>query len=435
MIRIAVIGSERVVQRVIKKKNENTDFIPYIYKTPEEAPSLVNKIENDIQVLLFVGPIPYFLAEEEITKKGLPAIYIQTNEYNIALSLYYIHNILQKKTYSISIDISNQDYVFNVFQELQLNPETFFVREYADDYNTEQIYNYHYYLWKEKKVDFVLTSVEAIDVRLKQNGVNSLHMIKPDKNVQDAINQAVEMGKLRISKESQIAVGLISIENYNEIAAKSGDFVGQEISLKIHQLLIGFGKQIDASVLHLGKGQFVIYTTRGALAKVSNYYSELSISTEIKKLTGVTVCIGFGLGLSAKEAEQNAYIALHHAEKSNENKIYVVTDEKVVIGPLNNQNQQYSLRSMNQKILSISEKTAISVSNLSKISEFVKFRNFNSFSSNDLANYLELSKRSADRLLKKLLDNEIAEIIGEEQPYQKGRPRSIYKIDFHKIEG
>jgi GGDEF domain-containing protein len=428
IVRVAAFGSEQMIQRILEIKNTNIEIVPYMYETPEASPSLVKQVESNIQVLLFTGPIPFFFAQQEIKKIGLPAVYVPFDELNIALSLYYIRYVLQEKMNRISIDIPNANQVYNVFRELKINSDNLFVRQYAKDYNTDQIVAFHYDLWKKKKVEFVLTSVRAVYLRLQALGINSLRMIVPEKNIQDAMNDAMARGELAIRKGSQIAVGLVSIDNYNEVATKSGDFVSQEVTLQLHQILLRFGKQIDASILHLGKDQFIIYGTRGGLSQVTNQYSELHILSEIKKLMGITITVGFGFGFTAREAEQNANIALYHAKKSEGNKAYVVTDEKKVIGPLNDRAQQYFLRSVNQQILSIAEKTGISISNLSKIQDFLKLRKASGFSSGDLADYLQVSKRSAERLLKKLLDNKIAEIVGEEQPYQKGRPRSIYKI-------
>ncbi|MDD1368253.1 hypothetical protein PTB13_09285, partial [Bacillus sp. MHSD17] len=47
----------------------------------------------------------------------------------------------------------------------------------------------------------------------------------------------------------------------------------------------------------------------------------------------------------------------------------------------------------------------------------------------DLSEYLQVTRRSTERLLKKLVDYGYAHICGEEMPYQQGRPRAIYELN------
>jgi hypothetical protein len=430
MIRIAVIGSEQLIRHVLKTKKDDVELVPCIYKTPEEAPALVKEVKNNIHVLFFAGPIPYFLSQQEIQKSGLPSVYIPSDEYSIILSLYHIRYILQEETKSISIDISDQDYVYNVFDELDISKDSLFVKEYEGNYNLGSLVAFHYNLWKQGKVDFVLTSVEAVYVKLNELGVKSMHIIKPQKNISDALDRAIDQGKIRNSKKAQIVVGLVTIEDPSCSFHNAENELHHNPSMKAYQILKEFVKKINASVLQLEKNQFILYATRGAIEKITNGYSELPIAAEMEKRLEVSISFGFGFGLTTKEAQENANIALYHSRHSVQGKAYVVTDKKVVIGPLDSQPQQYALRSMDEDILSISKKTGISVSNVSKIVEFLNFRNFDHFSANDLSDYLHLSKRSAERMLKKLLDHHLAQIVGEEQPYQKGRPRSIYKVNF-----
>lgn len=55
-------------------------------------------------------------------------------------------------------------------------------------------------------------------------------------------------------------------------------------------------------------------------------------------------------------------------------------------------------------------------------------RRDNRFTAGDIAEYLQVSRRSAERLLKKLVDCKLVEVVGEEQPYRQGRPRSVYRL-------
>jgi predicted transcriptional regulator len=51
------------------------------------------------------------------------------------------------------------------------------------------------------------------------------------------------------------------------------------------------------------------------------------------------------------------------------------------------------------------------------------------FTSADLAEYLQLTRRSAERMIKKLHDHGYIKVVGEEMIYKQGRPRAIYQLN------
>nr|WP_255551463.1 HTH domain-containing protein [Sporosarcina sp. E16_8] len=62
--------------------------------------------------------------------------------------------------------------------------------------------------------------------------------------------------------------------------------------------------------------------------------------------------------------------------------------------------------------------------------QYSRVRQTKQFTANDLALYLDVSRRTAERTLKKLVDYKYATIIGEEMTYRQGRPRALYEFNF-----
>ena len=436
-VRIAVIGSKKMIERILKYKNKinNIQIIPYIYKKPEESLDIVKKV-NDCDVFFFTGPVPFYFAYNELKKRGLPAVHIPFDEYMISLSLYYVKNTLRQPSNRISIDIPRKEDVYSVFRELEIDTDNLFIKDYAEirdnkgNFNTDSIVEYHYNLTRKDKVDIVLTSIEAVHLKLLELGVKSYRMLIPEKNIEDTLQKAATKGELVISKSTQIACGIVSIDNFEHLMENKGITDIQEITSKLYEILLNFGQKINASIQKKDQSKFVIYGTRGALNYIINQKGELFVLSDIRNLLKISVSLGFGFGISAKEAEQHAEIALYHARNFGGNKAYIVNDEKEVIGPLGNESKSFQLRSENDQIFSIAKRTGISITTISKFVEFIKLRHYASFSTIEFADYLQVSRRTAERNLKKLLENNVIEITGEEQPYQTGRPRSIYKITF-----
>ena len=211
------------------------------------------------------------------------------------------------------------------------------------------------------------------------------------------------------------------------------DTMEQNTTIFLHQMMLNFAKQHDYSLRLIGMDQFILYGTRGSLDKFIEKENLEDFFCQVGKTHGISINIGFGLGYSARIAEGNARIALYHARKKAESKhsIYLVTENQEIINPLQGKDKIYSLKSEDDHILSIASATRMSVSTITKLVRFEALRRNTSFSTVDLEEYLGISRRSAERILKGLMDCNYAERVGEEQPHSKGRPRSVYRINFN----
>jgi predicted transcriptional regulator len=74
--------------------------------------------------------------------------------------------------------------------------------------------------------------------------------------------------------------------------------------------------------------------------------------------------------------------------------------------------------------------TKLSPLNISKLINFSHERQSAQFTSQNLSEYLQVTRRTTERIIKKLVDNGYAKIVGEEMTHQQGRPRTIYELNF-----
>lgn len=442
-MKIAVFGSEEMINRVreCQLDVDNINIVPFVYDYPNEIEQLIMDAST-CDVFLFTGPLPYYLAKRSSQELNIPSVYIPVNDLNVSLvlfSIYYHHGIEIER---LSIDLPDSKYVRNVLTALQLQPSVLHIQEYrwiieknyTKEFHLDEIVSKHIQLWKEKKIDLVLTSIHAVYDQLQKKNIPCMRMIDPKKNIIDSLKEAKVLGELHQSQQSQIAVGLISMNGFETVLAS--DITSQEHILKTHQLLLQFAKKINCSVQHIGNEQFVLFGTRGSIEHLTEHFLSLQRLIETEEKLARTISIGFGLGMTTAEAEKHAKIALDYAKKTEVNSAaYIVTEEQTVIGPLNDKVKRVQLKVENEQVRELAKKLKISPTNLLKIQQFLDAHSTNRFTSNDVADYLEVSRRSAERLLKKFADQGYLHIIGEEQPHQSGRPRAIYTLnlpDFHK---
>ena len=105
----------------------------------------------------------------------------------------------------------------------------------------------------------------------------------------------------------------------------------------------------------------------------------------------------------------------------------VFFDDKTVVGPLGTE-EQISYEYVSEHLQEISHKTSLSVATLSRLHSAWKKLRQPGISAQELALQLQVLPRSARRILADLEQAGLAEVIGEELPGPRGRPRKRYKI-------
>ncbi|CAM5216327.1 Helix-turn-helix type 11 domain-containing protein OS=Lysinibacillus sphaericus OX=1421 GN=LYSIN_03086 PE=4 SV=1 [Lysinibacillus sphaericus] len=89
-----------------------------------------------------------------------------------------------------------------------------------------------------------------------------------------------------------------------------------------------------------------------------------------------------------------------------------------------------SLKTKDPYILQMAKQTSLSPLNISKIIQFSRERQSSQFTAQNLSEYLQVTRRTTERIIKKLVDHGYANIVGEEMTHQQGRPRTIYELNF-----
>ncbi|QTD42973.1 hypothetical protein [Sporosarcina sp. Te-1] len=431
MITIALFGSEETVTLVkrYEKRIEQIEIQAFCYRTVADLEELLPQATH-CDVYLFSGILPYVHAERLVQTFDKPAVYIADNELNVSLTLLSVVHHRLASLDRISIDLPDQQDLDIIIEQLQIDPEPKYVTDFAwvktdksKAFQMNPILDFHLGWWKAGKTDLAITSIHAVYDQLVHLGVPSLRMVDAEKTILDALKDAKHAGILQKTELSQVAVSTMAIspkEKEHDISPSDLEplFTGlQELA-----------KQVNGTVQQLTSESFVFYGTRGGIEFLMEHLELLDPVLSIAEQLSVYLHLGSGFGLTLVDAKNNATIALAYAQKQEAaHSFIVVTEDKTVINPQDTMDQH--VLSTNDEQIILSAKTLkISVMNVIKMIQFLKSRPVNRFTSGDIADYFGITKRSAERMLKKYMDVGWLEVIGEEQPFQNGRPRSIYRL-------
>ncbi|RKQ33446.1 hypothetical protein [Oceanobacillus halophilus] len=420
-VKIAVFGRNEVITRFSKLTDQQNDveMVRFIYEQEEETIQLIEKAFM-CDIYVFTEPLSYLYVKQKVEKKRLPVVQVPQDELMVLRSFYQLKNTQIGKR--LSVDVENEKSVKNVMQEIEGNFQNIHIYDYGLDskISIDDIANFHINLWKNGKIDYVLTSVKSVEKLLKEQDIPVSTMDIPEINFEKTITYSKSKLKLDLSKSAQVVTGYIQIKNDKENQQKL-----QTAMNKLRDILEKFSKKTDVSVFQISNHQIVLFGTKALINHLTNHYRDFPLLREIKSEVNVPVDIGYGLGLTAKQSEVNAKIAVETCSKTEDSKCYIVNERQETIGPIGVKKEFDASRLYHALIHNARLNNELSYNFI----DFIRTRNNEPFSSNDIANYYNVTKRSAERTVNKLLNGEVIKVSGEERPYQKGRPRKLFTLN------
>lgn len=399
-IKIAFISSKAYKNYILNilKNIDDIQIDFYVYSKPTEAVQLVEKIPN-CDVIVVGGLLPFLHIKDSIKDLKWPCFHIEQDETSVAITLL---TILTNKLYALdelSIDVINKDFVSNVLNDMNYTEGPPYILEST----SESLYEAHMALYKANKIKLIITSVHQLYNRLLQEGVPVMAMMDSKTATIQKIENIKAMILLKKSNANRAAAGIVYCSD--------NDFTP----------FLQLSKMMHASYKKAANNCYEIYTTTGALQLMLQNKNLPELLNLFKK----PYSIGFGYGENFSEAIKHAQEAIKFAKP---NEIYLLNSLSELNGPYPKKDTLLPLQLHNNKIIEMSEKTKLSALSLAKIMAFIKERQSHQFTAQDLSDYLHVTRRTAERSIKKLLEHDYLEVVSSEMTYQKGRPRAVYTL-------
>lgn len=428
--RLGIIGPQDSVNLISEVADEFKDRLTsstFIYTSFEETKDIVNERKDEVDVWLFSGQVPFAIAEKYLKPQN--GFYPQLNGSSLTKVLLDISYKDKKGLSKLSFDTIPSNEVLETFSELELNTDGLMLYPYTGYKPTEELVNYHYQLYKNKEVDSCITGVHSVYKKLISMNIPAYRIKATKMVIRKTILLASQRSEIIQFKSSQISILILQMFEMNKLIGESSvSFDTHRLSLKIQEVIIEFTEKILGSFIQQGNEKFIIFSTRGALE--SNNSDDIFILLEkITMITKLPANIGIGYGRTVFGAEQNAYLALNHANNYGENTIMLGDGNGVIEGPLQNKNSiSFSLRTNDAEVISKLKLSGINVSTYNKVISIQENLKQGFISAYELAKWLGMTQRNARRILGDLEKQGLAKVVGEEAPGTRGRPRRLFKV-------
>lgn len=345
--------------------------------------------------------------------------------YRTLLRIYYERQIPVQQ---LSFDTYHPSEIERLLEEVGIGERVPYVKHYQGGISAAALAQYHYGLWKQGLTKAAVTCLRTAQLELEKLGVPVYRVLPARSAVESVVQMIIRTGEMLRFQDAQIAVQMMEVDSLFAISNET--FSTDEIykmEMKVTEKLLKYAKKIQGSLKIAGPGRYVIFTTRGALKDITDHYKIIPTIKELEDMDREIAACGIGVGRTAYEAEIHAGKAFLHAKKYGRGTWMVVFDDDTIAGPLGRAEQiRYSFDCA--ELQAISQKTNLSVATLSKISAILRKLGKNEMNAYELAAYMQILPRSARRILHELEMKGLAEVVGETNPYPRGRPRKVYRI-------
>lgn len=433
-IKIGIIGPKELVEQTRETLKIFPNFNPvFSITTPtSQIDQIARELINEVEVLMITEYHSYNYIKQNVDFK-IPVHHMPLMGTGLYRSLFLIK--IADNLRSLSIDTFEKKYVEQILDEMEENShELLFYKSVSPSINIKEIVHFHLANYREHQ-SVALTGIQEVANQLSFLHIPVQWVTPTQQDMIVSLERALLATTTRRNKESQIVFGLINIDNYKSVGLKySTEHEVQLLKLKLQQMLLEYIKMLDGHLINLGGAEYSFITTRGIFERETRGYKFIPLLQDVKSQLGVTISLGIGFGRTAAESGNHARLALRQSIDSGGNVCYIVREDQSVLGPVDiashMQYEIYSLAITDPLLLERAEKAGMSASYMTKLMARVSRHKKIEYTAQELATTLNITLRSANRILLKWSDADLVEIIGEEKVTHKGRPRRIYRLSF-----
>ncbi|BBI36289.1 GGDEF domain-containing protein [Cohnella abietis] len=430
-IKIGVIGTRKIVEQTLRVLKSFPTFAPLtrIVDNEKNVLQAAEQLGEEAEVLLLSGPLLHRIVKQKLPI-SVPVHHIPLTGAGLYKALFRAHRTGSLEG-GVSVDTLTKAMVTRTLKDLGLEHTRVVVYDGPVHTSADRLVAFHRLHAEAGNSSVALTGDEQAANLLFELNIANEWLVPSDQDIIVTLERALLSTESRRGKESQIVVGMINVDDFGKLAMRrSNEHEVQKLKLDIHRMVLGYVESLDGYLTSPGGDEYLFFTTRGILERETGGYKTIPLAKEANKSYGISLSVGIGFGASANEAGTNARNALRKAKEAGGNACYIVREDSSLIGPLEMADPVQSILSpTDAAMIKRAEEAGMTSAYLSKLLHHMARFNKYEYMVHDLASMLNITVRSAHRLLLMWTDGGLVEISGMDKA-PKGRPRQIYRFTF-----
>lgn len=426
---IGVVGPEESVNKILKVAEQfsNTRCIPFTYKNVEELPSLIARGTRLVDQWLFSGVMNYSYAIQHHLVEAEQASYPLLHGSSFFGKLLEIQQNEQRLFSSFSIDTITDEEIHKVLSFYELDSLTFHTLPFSEYETAEEFAKFHQQLYEQKKTEVVITAIKAVYDLLKEKNIPVYRMTPSYLSIKLTIDLLEKKAQVKHYENLRLAVIGCKVFRVGEHIDESiFDWKYYELNLK--RSLLELAKKASGSFIEVADGLYYIFTTKGEIDEEME--AVLFNCIDIYRIDHhLDIGFAIGYGQTVYHAEQNARYGLNQLSLDGSPTLLIVESKENVLqkthkdsaNTLNTEELRKTLRKRFRN-------SDVNFRDVLRIALYAHKYDKQQFMVDDIAQWLEGTKRNARRILAELEHANVIEVCGKVQVSTRGRPSNVYRF-------
>ncbi len=432
MYSVGVFTTERSLRHIMRIDQEmqdqsNITYLPY--SSPEHLKYLYEQNSDRFDGFLFTGSYPYNVLRKEFDTLNKPHAHCNVSDRD------YYKLIAQMAIQQPNLDFSR---VYFDRPEIPVDFYNIFFKEDVPllgtapiDWNTmaatdwySPLKDYYLSVWNSGKVDLLVTRFGSMNDYFHQHQIKFRYLAPSPESMLETFHGLLMQLQASEMHDSSACLGLV----------RSPKPLSDEQHGALEIQLQNCNKRFSMPFLIYEHGDhFELTANVSVLKDISQQYTVCPVTAFLESRLDFNICIGWGCSSNVIDAHRNAQRAVKEALLCKSSSAFIVMDDNRIIGPLSSPRRIDYSDAPSQPLAKLADRLSISPLYLSKISAVLSQRGDDTLSAEELAYFLNVTSRSASRILSKLEAGGLAAVQYHRQLNLRGRPAKIYKIYLQDI--
>lgn len=194
-----------------------------------------------------------------------------------------------------------------------------------------------------------------------------------------------------------------------------------------------FASKLKAACIEQPPNDYLLFTTKELIETISNQYQIFPLLKDLSISTTFSISIGIGYGDTAEETKENAQRAMKNALASGRNSAYIIGKNLSSRVPMSKNRQleeNHENLPTNEQFLYLSRKADLSYRIITNLYHICLNTGRYRFTSSELADLANVSPRTMNRIVNKLMLHHLAQEVGMQCTTKSGRPSRIIELQF-----
>lgn len=282
----------------------------------------------------------------------------------------------------------------------------------------------HMTLWQQGKIDISITRFSSIAQHLEDSDIPIRFAYPSINHIRSVCQQTLHEVQIKNLRQNLLAVIEITVAGGSAADSSAADRI-KALTNELNHFRKIHMYNFMLTPIHQG---FEILTSRKIVSELTNNGRGCRLQDYFGQNLKVPVYIGYGTGNDMYQARVNAIAANREARMYRNGGSCLINENDEMTSRLESLNHLVVKRGTHLELRRISKKSGLSAMTIQKIIAIAREMENRRVTSQDIANKMNITRRSANRFLSALTRTKTAKIVSEKNSTTRGRQERVYQI-------